>query len=370
MLLSRGRTRTVLAYLLAVPVLTAVYAVTLKRRTWRSFRPVVAGAAGVVVIGSVYATYAGRHAPRSPVQAAIGLALAVALVGPGLAPAPVLAAPDPDQAVIAAARKYLGTPYKLGTEGPDFLDCSGFIYRAFKDAGELPRIGGMRLRAVGYMRWFVSRGLFTRDEAKAQPGDLVVWNDGSHAGIYLGDGKAISALKNPNGITIHSIRGISLPVTYFLQVDWRNGDDFGNGGGGDNGGNGGNGGGDNTGAGGGGGDGGGGGGDGGNGGGGDGGNGGGEPEGPSLIGDGHNQPNDSHPAAGVAERGANAVTTGTLNLREGPDPASRIIGWVSRGREVRIVRHGHSPSGWLWYLVETTPSGKQGWIWSHWTRPL
>ena len=59
----------------------------------------------------------------------------------------------------------------------------------FADAGELPRIGGMRLLARGYLRWFSSRGLFTKNEAEAQPGDLVVWNNGEHIGIYLGDGQ-------------------------------------------------------------------------------------------------------------------------------------------------------------------------------------
>jgi cell wall-associated NlpC family hydrolase len=337
MLLSRGRARTALAYLLAVPIFVVVYLATAKRRTWTSVRPVAASAAGAMVIGSVYAGHAARQAGRTPLQAAVGLALAIALVVPGLAPAPAMAARNPAQAVLVEARKYLGTPYKLGTEGPNLFDCSGFIYRAFKDAGELPRIGGMRLRAAGYMRWFVTRGLFTRDEAKAEPGDLVVWNNGSHAGIYLGDGKAISALKNPHGITVHSIHGISLPLTYFLRVDWRNGDGGGDNGGGDNGG-GDNGGGDN------------------------------EPDGPAPNDGGHNGPNDIHPAAGVADPGAHALTTGTLNLRDGADPSSRIVGWVPRGTQVRIVRHGHSPSGWLWYLVETR-SGKQGWIWSYWTRP-
>ena len=82
----------------------------------------------------------------------------------------------------------------------------------------------MRLLARGYMRWFVTRGLFTRDVDKAEPGDLVVWGMGEHIGIYIGNKKAISALINPWGVSVHSLNGVPLRVDYFLQVNWGNGD--------------------------------------------------------------------------------------------------------------------------------------------------
>ena len=122
--------------------------------------------------------------------------------------------------VIAAATQYLGVPYRLGTEGPLLFDCSGLVFRAFSDAGLVDRIGGARLRAAGYMRWFASRGQMTTDELLAQRGDLVIYNNGSHIGIYLGDGRAISALINPFGVTVHSLHGVDLPVTGFLRPDW------------------------------------------------------------------------------------------------------------------------------------------------------
>jgi len=139
----------------------------------------------------------------------------------GSAPATGL---TPDQQrvenVIAAAEQYVGVPYRVGSEGPLLFDCSGLVFRAFSDAGLVDRIGGARLRAAGYMRWFASRGMMTTDEAQAQRGDLVVYNNGSHIGIYLGDGRAISALINPFGVTVHSLHGVSLPVTGFLRPDW------------------------------------------------------------------------------------------------------------------------------------------------------
>ncbi len=103
------------------------------------------------------------------------------------------------RAVIAAAREYLGANYVLGAEGPVF-DCSGLVFRVFADTGDLPRVGGMRLRAAGYMRWFMARGLYSRDALMRSVGDLVVWNNGEHIGLYLGDGKALSALVQPWGV--------------------------------------------------------------------------------------------------------------------------------------------------------------------------
>jgi len=134
--------------------------------------------------------------------------------------APVPLTPDQQRVenVIAAAMQYLGVPYRVGSEGPTLFDCSGLVFRAFSDAGLVDRVGGMRLRAAGYMRWFASHGRMTTDESQAQRGDLVIYNNGSHIGIYLGDGRAISALLT--GVTVHSLHGVSLPVTGFLRPDW------------------------------------------------------------------------------------------------------------------------------------------------------
>ena len=418
---NRRAPRRALTYLLAVPVIAIVYLGVFGTRIWSLLRPAVAAALGVTVIGSVYADEALKRAPATPVRAAAALALAVVLVGHGMAPAPASAAPDPAEAVIASARDYVGRGYQLGAEGPKQFDCSGLIYRAFLDAGELPRIGGMRLRAVGYLRWFVARGLFTRDVDKADRGDLVVWDRGEHIGIYLGDGKAISALVDPYGVTVHSLRGIHMPVDYFLQVDWRNGDGPGNdgpgNGDGDNSNNGndgntntgkgnndpgkgpGNGdstgsrndpGSDNTDP-----------GD--NPGNGDPGNGNGNPDPGNGDGNGDNPGNgtetdnpDPEPGNGDGDGNGNGdgdtqngppapenpgaipngprggkqgYTTGTLNIRVSADPNARILGWLGRNRTVKITGQGNSPAGYLWYEVKTT-TGKSGWVFSHWVRQL
>lgn len=375
--------RRILAYLLAVPVIAIAYLAFVASRVWAAIRPSVATLLGATVIGTVYADEALKRTPQTPMRIAAVLALAIALVAPGAAPAPASAATNGAEAVIAAARQYLGHPYRLGAEGPKYFDCSGLVYRAFSDAGEVARIGGMRLLARGYLRWFTSRGWFTKDQSEARPGDLVVWDDGAHIGIYLGDGRAISAIVNPYGVKTHDLDWINnQKVTQYLLVQWgRDGGDTDpdpgdepdpgdGGGGGDNSGS------DSPGA-----------KD-------DGGSGDATPDAqPDAAapdpgagpGNGNSRgsrpdntvnPNDTgggsaEAAAGsqAADRGTQAMATGALNMRDSANPDGRIIGWVSRGQTFRIIGKGNSPSGWLWYQIRTA-SGKEGWLFSYWVREL
>jgi cell wall-associated NlpC family hydrolase len=349
---------------LALPIIALVYVTTFAARLWAALRPAVATFLGATVIGSVYAETAYRKTP-TPVRAAGVVALSVALVLPSFgAPLPVAAA-SPSEAVISAAREYLGHRFQLGAEGPKTFDCSGLVYRAFSDAGELPRIGGMRLRAAGYMQYFVSRGRFTKDVSQAERGDLVIYDRGEHIGIYLGNGMVLSALINPWGVSVHHLRGIHLPVTYFLKVNWGGGDSGGNGGnGGDDGGD--NNGGNN------------------NGGGGSNAidkpsvagpgdnNGGGDNGGGDTGGDGDNGGGDTGGGDGQGAHpnpGVNGLAVGTMNLRQGADPDSRIIGWIGRGGTFKIIDQSTSPAGYVWYQVQTK-SGKVGWVYSRWVKEL
>ena len=177
-----------------------------------------------------------KHAQRRrlSVSLAAGLLLLAALIPTAaLADDPATGSPPPTtdqaatgdpavdariEAVIAAALAYRGTAYRVGTEGPDTIDCSGLVFRAFSNAAELNQVGGARLRAAGYQRWFAARNLLTTDPAEAERGDLVIFGNGVHIGIYLGDGRVISALVT--GVTVHSLTGITIPPTGFLAVDW------------------------------------------------------------------------------------------------------------------------------------------------------
>jgi cell wall-associated NlpC family hydrolase len=330
------RLRRLFVVTLAIPVIVAVYAAALGNRLWSTVRPAVAAMLGVSVIGSVYVEEAWRRTPASvrvsPLRSATVMALALVFISASLPGAPARAA-EPRELALDGARGYIGVPYRLGTEGPNQVDCSGLIYRVFADIGELPRIGGRRLRSIGYYHWFRSRGLATTEGGER--GDLVFYRAPLHIGFYLGDGRVLSALVS--GVKVHDLRGINAEFVAFLKVDWSVGDpkpkpdDAG-----------------------------------------------GKPDesgdgaGKPDRDDGGGKPDES---AAPAETDANADTlkgprgfaVGTMNLRLAADPDARIIGWVSRGSTFKVLGTGNSPSGALWYQVKTH-SGREGWIYSRWVR--
>ncbi|WP_235425929.1 C40 family peptidase [Clavibacter michiganensis] len=87
--------------------------------------------------------------------------------------------------VSAVARQYLGVPYVFGGETPAGFDCSGLVKYVFAQFGlNLPH----SVRAQHNAGTVVSR-------EDARPGDIVVWNDFSHDGIYTGNGIFIDAPK-------------------------------------------------------------------------------------------------------------------------------------------------------------------------------
>jgi hypothetical protein len=116
--------------------------------------------------------------------------------------------------VIREAKEHLGKRFKLGTEGPRTFDCSGLVYRAFKDAGLVHKVTGRRNTARGLLNHFRSRGLASRTGGRA--GDLVVWGNGKHIGIYIGNGKALSALTS--GVKVHGLYNLKSRFTTFLHV--------------------------------------------------------------------------------------------------------------------------------------------------------
>jgi soluble lytic murein transglycosylase-like protein len=87
---------------------------------------------------------------------------------------------------VAAARRYLGTPYTFGSNTPESgLDCSGLVQRAYADLGvQLPRTAREQARA----------GTAVPSLAQARPGDLLAFGRPvDHIGIYAGGGRMIVA---------------------------------------------------------------------------------------------------------------------------------------------------------------------------------
>ncbi|MFF2507896.1 NlpC/P60 family protein [Streptomyces sp. NPDC058067] len=98
--------------------------------------------------------------------------------------------------VIAFAQAQMGKPYVWGATGPDSYDCSGLTQAAWRAAGiSLPRT-----------TWDQVKVGTTVTTANAQPGDLVFfYNDISHVGIYIGNGKMIHAPKPGASVRVESI---------------------------------------------------------------------------------------------------------------------------------------------------------------------
>lgn len=121
------------------------------------------------------------------------------------------------QRVIRYAKTHLGARFRIGTEGHRYFDCSGLVYRVYAQAHLLRKIGGSRKLAAGYYRWFKSRGLVGRSNPR--PGDLIWWTKHGrieHMGIYVGGGRAISALTT--GVRRHRLRTINVKFKAFGHV--------------------------------------------------------------------------------------------------------------------------------------------------------
>ena len=62
--------------------------------------------------------------------------------------------------------------------------------------------------------WFKAHGKASRHNPRI--GDLVIWGYGSHVGIYIGNGKAISTLRS--GVRIHGVFAVTARFTAYLHT--------------------------------------------------------------------------------------------------------------------------------------------------------
>jgi cell wall-associated NlpC family hydrolase len=98
-------------------------------------------------------------------------------------------------AIVAAARKMLGTPYVWGGTTYKGVDCSGLIKLLYGKQGfNVPRLSADQARLGKRV-----------DLSKLRPGDLVGWDNSSrnvgadHIAIYIGNGQIIEAPR-PGGV--------------------------------------------------------------------------------------------------------------------------------------------------------------------------
>ncbi|KQN41072.1 C40 family peptidase [Frigoribacterium sp. Leaf44] len=112
---------------------------------------------------------------------------------------------DRDQ-VLAVALQYIGTPYVHGGEDPSKFDCSGLITFVYAQFG---------IKLTHYVPTQNTEGR-TIPESEAVPGDLVVFDNLAHDGIYAGNGMILDAPK-PGGFV--DVRPIWNQAHHFVRID-------------------------------------------------------------------------------------------------------------------------------------------------------
>ena len=209
------------------------------------------------------------------------------------------------QEVIAIAKSKLGRPWVYGADGPSVFDCSGLVVYAFRMAG-IARIVGSSHDVSAFALYARFRALGLASRSGGKPGDLIIWGGGSHVGIYLGNGMAISTLVG--GVRIHGVWALTTPFTAFLHTGIA-----------------------------------------------------------SLPATVAPRPTTAVFAATRAAivTGRRATTT-ALRLRSTPSTAARVIATLASGTKVGVVRTAKDRAGRTWYRVLV--GGRLGWLAGWYTR--
>lgn len=107
-----------------------------------------------------------------------------------------------DDRIVATAKTGLGGTYVWGGKTFKSWDCSGFVSWVYAQHG---------IKLTPYT--FAMKNEL-KPTVTPQPGDIVFQNGYNHVGIYLGDGKMISALNPSNGTLIHPVNWMPVDGYY------------------------------------------------------------------------------------------------------------------------------------------------------------
>jgi cell wall-associated NlpC family hydrolase len=89
-------------------------------------------------------------------------------------------------AIVTAARRHLGKPYRLGAAGPSAFDCSGLVSYVLQEVGIFPK--GRRWVTGQFYVW---TGAQTVRRTAVTTGDLICWQ--SHIAIATSSKRMIHA---------------------------------------------------------------------------------------------------------------------------------------------------------------------------------
>jgi cell wall-associated NlpC family hydrolase len=111
--------------------------------------------------------------------------------------------------ILIQAESYLGVPYVYGGTGESGFDCSGLVYRVFNDNGvALPRT----VTAIEEIGIPVSIDSLL-------PGDLLIFHNPTHTGIYIGSGEFIHSSSYQNrGVVITELTETNYARRYHSAV--------------------------------------------------------------------------------------------------------------------------------------------------------
>jgi cell wall-associated NlpC family hydrolase len=121
--------------------------------------------------------------------------------------------------ILRLVKDAVGHPFRLGAEGPKYFDCSGLVWSVYKRAGLVGRIGGVRGTVTHYYKWAVAHNKINR--RNPQIGDVVIWGSHGklhHSGIYVGNGRAISALNPKLGVRNWPMSWIHMRIWGFIHT--------------------------------------------------------------------------------------------------------------------------------------------------------
>lgn len=104
------------------------------------------------------------------------------------------------EVVVRCAREQLGDQYTWATAGPDSFDCSGLTSYCYGQAG-------VPLSRSSYEQARAGRSI---PRSQAQPGDILIYGNGSHVGLVTGPNEAIHALNENLDIRVTTIDGANI----------------------------------------------------------------------------------------------------------------------------------------------------------------